>query len=98
MAFLTEYPWIAAIVAVSCALLWLWRRRRIAGIAAAAWALYTVYEYLMHLRVLCSGECNIRIDLLLIHPVLAVLALAALLTVFMRRGGSDNVGTVGTQR
>jgi hypothetical protein len=97
MAVLVEYPWIAAIVAVICAMLWLWRRRHIAGVAAAAWGLYTVYEYLMYLRVLCSGECNIRIDLLLIHPVLALLALAAFVTVFMRRGGSD-VGVAGTQR
>jgi hypothetical protein len=28
-------------------------------------------------RLLCGGECNIRVDLLLIYPVLAVLSLVA---------------------
>ena len=32
------------------------------------WALYAVYEYLMYTRVLCTGECNIRVDLMLIYP------------------------------
>jgi hypothetical protein len=34
------------------------------------WIAYGVYEYLMQIRVLCSGECDIRVDLLLIYPVL----------------------------
>jgi hypothetical protein len=45
---------------------------------AAAWGLYAVYEYLMHERILCSGECNIRIDLLLIYPLLLGLTFKAL--------------------
>ncbi len=39
---------------------------------------YVPYEYAMKLRILCSGECNIRVDLLLIYPVLAVSSLVAL--------------------
>ena len=39
------------------------------------WILYSVYEYLMYTRVLCTGECNIRVDLLLIYPLLIVLSL-----------------------
>ena len=34
------------------------------------WLSYSVYEFLMYKRVLCSGECNIRVDLLLIYPIL----------------------------
>jgi len=41
------------------------------------WILYSIYEYLMYTRVLCSGECNIRIDLLLIYPLLIILSLTA---------------------
>jgi hypothetical protein len=88
MAVLVEYPWIAMIVAALCAALWLWRRRRIAGIAAAVWGFYAVYEYLMKLRVLCSGECNIRIDLLLIYPALAVLTVVAVIASLMPARGS----------
>ena len=42
------------------------------------WVAYSIYEYLMQIRVLCSGECNIRVDLLLIYPVLLALTLASL--------------------
>ena len=45
------------------------------------WIAYGVYEYLVQIRVLCSGECNIRVDLLLIYPVLLTLTLASLVRV-----------------
>jgi hypothetical protein len=35
----------------------------------------------MQIRVLCSGKCNIRVDLLLIYPVLSALTLASLMRV-----------------
>jgi hypothetical protein len=47
-------------------------------VAAGAWLLYFVYEMLMLHRVLCSGECNIRIDLLILYPVLIGLTIIAL--------------------
>jgi glutathione S-transferase len=63
-----------------------WRRRkRLIAVAAAVWALYAVYESLMKARVLCSGECNIRVDLLLLVPLLWILLVAALVS-FFRRG------------
>jgi len=37
----------------------------------------------MKLRILCSGECNIRVDLLLIYPVLLVISGIAAVS-FMR--------------
>ncbi|MCW8963057.1 MAG: hypothetical protein OQL16_04610, partial [Gammaproteobacteria bacterium] len=43
------------------------------------WLIYTVYEFGMYLRILCSGECNIRVDLLLIYPVLLFVSLLALI-------------------
>ena len=44
--------------------------RRAFGALLVAWLGYALYEVLMVRRVLCSGECNIRVDLLLIHPAL----------------------------
>lgn len=44
--------------------------QRSALLAGCSWLLYSGYEYLTQLRILCSGECNIRIDLLLIYPLL----------------------------
>jgi hypothetical protein len=47
-------------------------------LAASLWILYVPYEYLMYRRSLCSGECNIRVDLLVIYPVLLLVTLAAI--------------------
>ena len=33
----------------------------------------------MHRRWLCTGECNIRVDLLLLYPVLWIVSLTALI-------------------
>ena len=43
--------------------------------AFAAWALYAAWEWLVKVR---TPEANIRIDLLLIWPVLAIVSLVAL--------------------
>ena len=61
----------AAIATVFGYLLWRHRRTSIA-VTTLLWAMYAVYEYLISLRVLCSGECNIRVDLFLIWPVLMI--------------------------
>ena len=63
----------AALAVVS----WLTRRGGVAFLAAI-WLVYAGYEFLMVKRVLCSGECNIRVDLLLILPVLVFGTLAVL--------------------
>jgi hypothetical protein len=78
VAFFIAYPWAAGVVAAAFGALWLVRPSRLVATATFAWAAYGAYEYLMHARVLCSGECNIRVDLLVIYPVLAVLSLIAL--------------------
>jgi len=77
MAFFIEYPLAAAVIGLL--LLWLGRvaRRRTAVAIGVLWLLYAVYETGMQERWLCSGECNIRIDLLAIYPALLVGSLAA---------------------
>jgi hypothetical protein len=56
-------------------------RIRLTLVTGVLWILYGVYEFLMQARVLCSGECNIRVDLLLIYPFLLVYTLATALRV-----------------
>jgi hypothetical protein len=72
MAIFVEYPLLAAVIGV--VLVGLGRRtgHRTAVGVGVVWLLYAVYETGMQRRWLCSGECNIRIDLLVIYPVLVL--------------------------
>lgn len=72
---LIESPWLALVPAVVFGLA-AWRSGRgLTWIAAISWAVYAGYEWAMHERILCTGECNIRVDLLLLYPILLVLSL-----------------------
>ena len=64
------------------------KRRPLIGLTALLWLGYAIYESLMQARVLCSGECNIRVDLLLISPLLWILTIVALVQ-FVRRKRTD---------
>lgn len=69
-------PWLALIPdLVFAGLCWL-SRRHLAGAAAVAWVLHAAWEYSIYSHWLCSGDCNIRVDLLLAYPALVLLSLA----------------------
>ncbi|HZN97487.1 MAG TPA: hypothetical protein VFB61_07160 [Gemmatimonadales bacterium] len=76
MAIFIQYPLLAAVPGVILLALGLRARRTTAAAVGVVWLLYALYETGMKQRWLCSGECNIRVDLLLIYPVL-LLSLAA---------------------
>jgi formate hydrogenlyase subunit 3/multisubunit Na+/H+ antiporter MnhD subunit len=81
MAIFIEYPFLAAVIGVGLlGLGWRTRRRTAVGVGVM-WLLYALYETGMQWRWLCSGECNIRIDLLVIYPVLLIGVLAALVSI-----------------
>jgi hypothetical protein len=71
------WPWIAGVVAAAFGGWYATRRHRALLAMALLWSTYCLYEYGMKLRILCSGECNIRVDLLLIWPLLAVASAVA---------------------
>lgn len=78
-----SWPFLALIPSVFFTLLYLRRRRLPILITALAWFAYVPYEQAMKLRLLCSGECNIRVDLVLLYPLLALLSVAATLVYVM---------------
>lgn len=78
MGILIAFPWIALIVAGGLACMAWFRRSKVAAVTALLWAAYAGYEYLMLTRVLCTGECNIRVDLLMIYPVLLILTVVSI--------------------
>ena len=71
-------PMLALIPAGFLAALFWISRRRVILVAAGSWFCYLPYEWGMKLRILCSGECNIRVDLLIIYPFLFLVSLVAI--------------------
>ena len=71
------YPWLAALIGL--VLVILGRRARRGGVVAVGvlWGIYAAYETGMQRRWLCTGECNIRVDLVLIFPVLLLASAVA---------------------
>lgn len=81
---LIRWPYLALIPAVLFALLYLRLRRPLVLVAAVSWLAYFPYELGMKLRILCSGECNIRVDLLLLYPGLGLVSLFAIVALLKR--------------
>ncbi len=78
MAVLIDNPALALLPAGLLFVLGATSRSQLALAAGALWGLYCLYEFAMKYRLLCSGECNIRIDLFVVYPALALALLAGL--------------------
>lgn len=78
-------PWLALGPALLFGALYGWTRRRLTLVAAVAWLAYFLYEEAVRRRLLCSGECNIRVDLLLLYPGLLAVSMAAAVSALRRR-------------
>jgi hypothetical protein len=91
MAILIEYPILAGAIGIVLLALGRRARRRVAVGAGILWLLYAVYEYGMQRRWLCSGECNIRVDLLIIYPVLLIGLAASGVSLFRASGARPSV-------
>ncbi len=79
MSLFIEYPVLAALLGALFLAGYLVSRRPSSAVTATAWFAYSAYETAMRLRWLCTGECNIRVDLLLIYPLLLGLSVVALI-------------------
>jgi hypothetical protein len=88
LGLLIGFPFLALVPALLFGALYSTQRRRPLLIAALAWLAYVPYEYGMKLRILCSGECNIRVDLLLLYPILAILSISAVVSAIRARRAS----------
>ena len=84
-AVLVQYPAAALVPAALFAVAFFIKKGPLAGLASILWTLYTGYELLMKFRVLCSGECNIRVDLLLLYPSLLLVSIAAIVEFLVRK-------------
>jgi hypothetical protein len=80
-----QWPLLAAVPGLLLLALYWSRGGRWTAYAGILWLGYAVYELGMRLRWLCTGECNIRVDLLLIYPLLAALSVAGIVSAIRRR-------------
>lgn len=85
VAIFLIFPLAAAFVGLLFIRLYFKHKQLLCALTGFAWILYSGYEYLMYSRVLCTGECNIRVDLLLIYPVLLILSSLSLVRYFLRK-------------
>src|SRR5919109_2775743 len=86
MAVFLEYPIVPAIIGLLLFGLGRLTHQRTATTVVVVWLLYSLYEFGMKQRWLCSGECNIRVDLLVIYPILLIILLVALISLLQRPG------------
>ena len=79
-------PVLALVPAALFAGLYYFVNRRIAlAVAAWCWGIYAILEMLNHAGITCRGDCNIRVDLLLIYPLLWIVSIAAVVALFLGR-------------
>jgi hypothetical protein len=69
------FVFVAAAVALYFAAAALQRPRPGVIVAAIVWLLYAAYEYLIGSGVLCDANCNIRVDLIFIWPLVWIASL-----------------------
>ncbi len=72
------YPYLALLPAIVFGFLYFKSKSKTILVTTALWVIYAIYEELHLLRIVCSGECNIRTDLFLFYPVLIVVSIIAL--------------------
>jgi len=78
------HPYVAAVPAIIFGLFYLKIKSKLLLALSISWVLYAIYEELILLRFICSGECNIRVDLLLIYPILLLLSVIGLVYGFIK--------------
>jgi hypothetical protein len=75
---LAKFAWIALGIAVVGAALWAFLPGAASmGTATLSWFACAAYEFAVAGRMLCSGDCNIRVDLLALWPALTVVTVVA---------------------
>lgn len=80
LSLLIIFPIGALLIGGAFAVLAHSRKKVAPAIVAVLWVAYGVYECLMYFRILCTGECNIRVDLLLIYPALLISTLVGIIS------------------
>ena len=79
ISIFVDDPLLAFVPALLFAVIGKLTRSRLVWCSGGLWGAYALYELSIQHRLLCSGDCDIRVDLIFIAPILAVSSLAAIL-------------------
>jgi len=85
---------VAGVIGVGLFVAGAQRPRLAVFVAAILWLLYAVYEYLVATGVLCDANCNIRVDLVLLFPILGLATFCAYQAYMGRPGQMKIIGSV----
>jgi len=92
LSILIIFPLGATIIGVFYLRMYLKVRAISSLVTGGLWVVYSIYELLMYARILCTGECNIRVDLLVIYPTLLVLSLISTGLYYCKKKKMKGVG------
>lgn len=79
MGVFAGYPWLVLIPVAVFFLIGISAKSRFASATAILWLIYGLYEWMMYARILCRGDCDARLDLVFIYPLLLFVSLTALI-------------------
>jgi hypothetical protein len=77
MAVFIEHPLLAAVIGILLVTLGRVLHRRLTTAAGVMWVMYSLWEFAIKQRWACSGDCDIRADLIFIYPLLILGSVAA---------------------
>ena len=84
MAVFIEHPLLAAVIGLLLVALGRSVHRGLAMTVGVMWLMYSLWEFAIKQRWLCRGDCDIRVDLIFIYPVLLVGSVAALVSLLIK--------------
>jgi len=84
IAIMIEYPLLATGIGVLLLGLGRLMHRRLAMGTGVMWLVYSLYEFGVKKRWLCSGDCDIRADVILIYPVLLLATIVAVVSLLWK--------------
>jgi len=84
-AFFVQYPGLCLAVGIVFLLCYRFAlRSRVMLMTGALWCIYAAYEFYMQSSFGCAPECNIRVDLAIIFPLLALSSIIAVIQLIVQ--------------
>jgi hypothetical protein len=81
---------LSVLFALILAGIWFWRRLPGAMFAATLWLIYSFYELLQFVRLICAGNCSSQLDFFFFWPLLILVTVLALKQSFAKPEEMEN--------